>query len=751
MTTKGDPEVKGILHRRHAADFGACAFLLLLFVFFFAPVLFEGKTFFFRDVLSFAYPMKRFIWESFGAGTLPFWWPHIFCGVPFLALMDPAVFYPLNIFLLADNFTTAYNLLFLSQHLLLMVSVYALARTWGLSAGASMISASTALLGGYFLALSSIHNHFQSAVFFPLVLLCFHKFLHTGRARYFVFWVLALVAQILGGSPENCIFTVGILAGYALILTPTDARIKGARRSMSLLGGGILLALGLTAIQLLPTYALLGESVRSGGVPFESVAAWSLDWKLFSGIFAPEPQASLMGQRPQDGGYFISSAYMGIVPAFFLLAGFFLTKKKEVRFWVSVFWIGIFFALGQHNPVYEFFYNWVPMFDLFRYPQKFLFLSSFSLVFLAGHGIDGIMESVSSGKLALRKFIIMLAGVAGCIFLISWLTPQAGVLHAGGLLLLFGIVVSAFCAGKLRPALFKGLILFLVVADLLLKNTSLVPLIDHKFYEEPPPLASKVGTQSENYRVYSGALEKKTIASRENFPRTSNLLFDHLSLRERLYPNLGTIYDLAYADGLLGLELLEPFLWTEILLKSPPEKRRRILKRSNVKYWVTEENEIPPSADRPLGLKTVEVFDDVLPRAFLVAEARQGEEPRLVNTYLDESFDPRSTVLLGEPVSLKTQNDFSGTIENITYGPNRVSVRTIQNGSGFLVLLDSYFPGWKVIVDGKEDRILRANHFFRAVQLSPGKHTVTFTYEPVGFKLGLIISVSTLIIFIVLV
>jgi uncharacterized membrane protein YfhO len=71
------------------------------------------------------------------------------------------------------------------------------------------------------------------------------------------------------------------------------------------------------------------------------------------------------------------------------------------------------------------------------------------------------------------------------------------------------------------------------------------------------------------------------------------------------------------------------------------------------------------------------------------------------------------------------------------------------NDAGILVLADSYYPGWKAYVDGKEEKILRANLFFRAVSLSAGRHTVEFRYEPRSFAIGLAISVGTVIVLII--
>jgi uncharacterized membrane protein YfhO len=60
-----------------------------------------------------------------------------------------------------------------------------------------------------------------------------------------------------------------------------------------------------------------------------------------------------------------------------------------------------------------------------------------------------------------------------------------------------------------------------------------------------------------------------------------------------------------------------------------------------------------------------------------------------------------------------------------------------------LVLTDGYYPGWTVTVDGAAKKLLRANYFFRAVELPAGSHAVEFVYAPASFKLGALISALT--------
>jgi uncharacterized membrane protein YfhO len=62
-----------------------------------------------------------------------------------------------------------------------------------------------------------------------------------------------------------------------------------------------------------------------------------------------------------------------------------------------------------------------------------------------------------------------------------------------------------------------------------------------------------------------------------------------------------------------------------------------------------------------------------------------------------------------------------------------------------LVLLDTYFPGWKVEVDGQPERIFRANYFYRGVKLGAGRHVVEFSYTPEGFQTGMRISFLTFV------
>jgi uncharacterized membrane protein YfhO len=77
-------------------------------------------------------------------------------------------------------------------------------------------------------------------------------------------------------------------------------------------------------------------------------------------------------------------------------------------------------------------------------------------------------------------------------------------------------------------------------------------------------------------------------------------------------------------------------------------------------------------------------------------------------------------------------------------GPNRVTIRAALDAPGYLVLADTWYPGWRAAVDGEPVEILRANYAFRAVRLEAGEHTVEMVYRPTSVLVGGALSLVAL-------
>ena len=745
--------------RRLNKDLTAVFVLAVLFVALFFPVLFEGSIFFFRDIHHFAYPMKLYLARTWAMGEWPFWYPYLFQGMPFLSLMHPGVFYPPSVLFLLKDFLFAFHAYFLFHHLVLMGSVYALCRYWGRSIPAALCASLTALLGGYFLSLASVYNQFQSAIWLPLILLMWQKFMVKGALKFFCGAVVFLAFQVLGGGPENAIFSVLLIYAHSLYLAKDEERFRGfGQKTLAMLALGVA-SLALSAIQWVPTYHFLQELTRGSGLNYAASTRYSLMPGALLDLFLPENFTRFLEQVREQldyMDYFVHSFYMGLVPMFVLFGCLLVGREqKAIRFWLVVFGVGIFFALGMFNPLYALFHEWVPLFDMFRYPQKFFFFTAYSLVFLSGWALDRFVNAITNEITAMKKLLFALLATALVVAGVFGTHANRAGLESLGILLLLALGIFALHLKKLNRSGFFSILLFLMVMDLMGKNAMLVPMIDREFYTEPPPLAKRLGGTANSFRVYNGMLIEKMmgkkissnpLAGRSKTPSSRaarpsyNLLDIQLATREQVYPNIGAIYDLAYVEGSATMKMKSSLLWYESFLLSDIPKKKRILKRSNVKYWVTEDYEQLPSAQYPRGIKKVNVFEGVLPRAFLVGGSRVVPKDELLDIYYDEAFDPLKEVLLDERITWLRDEDFSGRVDRVEYGPNRVRIETNQNAEGMLVLLDTYFLGWRVEVDGQLERIYRANYFYRAVKLGPGYHRIEFYYEPVGLKTGAAIS-----------
>jgi hypothetical protein len=79
-------------------------------------------------------------------------------------------------------------------------------------------------------------------------------------------------------------------------------------------------------------------------------------------------------------------------------------------------------------------------------------------------------------------------------------------------------------------------------------------------------------------------------------------------------------------------------------------------------------------------------------------------------------------------------------------GSTRLTIRAVSDQPAYLLLADTYYPGWVAEVDGQPVDIHRANWAFRAVSLPAGQHEVVFAYQPVSIRIGVAISVMALVI-----
>jgi hypothetical protein len=133
---------------------------------------------------------------------------------------------------------------------------------------------------------------------------------------------------------------------------------------------------------------------------------------------------------------------------------------------------------------------------------------------------------------------------------------------------------------------------------------------------------------------------------------------------------------------------------------------------------------------------------DVLPRALLVHHAEIWDDQNIWKRLKDPSFRPERTVLLasGQPLAQDEPSQATDSVTITEYKPERVALAVATDRPGYLLLTDSWYPGWEAWLDGQPVSIYRADYIFRAVAVPPGKHTVVFEFRPSSFLWGALIS-----------
>ncbi len=144
----------------------------------------------------------------------------------------------------------------------------------------------------------------------------------------------------------------------------------------------------------------------------------------------------------------------------------------------------------------------------------------------------------------------------------------------------------------------------------------------------------------------------------------------------------------------------------------------------------------------------------MFPRTFLVNRIITANSPEdALNKTREIGWETRdSLVIEGAPEELgllKTAPNASGGAEIELYSPEEVDLRVTTANPSFLVLTDTFYPGWNAYVDDKPVNTYRAYGLVRAVFVNAGSHQVSFKYESDSFKIGVyisIISAATLVI-----
>jgi hypothetical protein len=164
----------------------------------------------------------------------------------------------------------------------------------------------------------------------------------------------------------------------------------------------------------------------------------------------------------------------------------------------------------------------------------------------------------------------------------------------------------------------------------------------------------------------------------------------------------------------------------------------------NAKY-VLSEKPLPlnPQVFEPVYANEISIYryKACVDRASVVFDYQVEKDPKAVlDRVRSLNFDPTKVLLLETEPELAREGQSVGVtnaaVQITGYRADEVQLTASLPKPGFLLLLDTYFPGWKATVNGRETSIYRADYNFRAVALPAGNSTVRFVYEPMSVRVG---------------
>ncbi|MBN2374471.1 YfhO family protein [bacterium] len=264
-------------------------------------------------------------------------------------------------------------------------------------------------------------------------------------------------------------------------------------------------------------------------------------------------------------------------------------------------------------------------------------------------------------------------------------------------LLLSSMGIAILCSygiSRMHNASWRYGVAAIIALELLLfAQYPRITWVNPAFLTEPPDLLSKTGEFKYPVRIYhtdmlmdkwiDSSLEKKE---------------DYLLMRYFLPPSYGTAFGLQEVSSYQVLATRLAYNYQQRLATEGPSSP--LLKWAGVAAVITSDAD----AGR-LSRKNIKILltKNVLPRVFI-------------------------------------KQDIQSDVELLRYDAGYVDARVRSSDPCTLVLSEVNYPGWKVIINGKKTMPSFFEETFIAVSLPEGEHSVIFSFDPVSFKAGLIIT-----------
>lgn len=646
------------------------------------------------DVPSFIFPMQQLAVNFLKSGHPPLWNKYILGGTPLLANFQSSPFSPFNFLYFIFNNLTAWSLEVILQHVLAAIFTYLLLRSWKVSKLGSILGGAVFAFSGFNLIWSEWNGHALSAAFIPLLILVESKWFEKGKVIWGILLTLTFALQIFSGYPQVVLYTIITLGIVWFFKIRKDFKFW-IRSLLFILF--IVLGIGIAAPQILPGAELLKYSQRK-------VEPHPFDWAFLPlrktiTFVAPDffgNHSTYNYWGPQD--YTSNTGFVGVVAGILaLFSSLQIKKKKEVLFLLTITLTAL--VLAYPTPISIFL--WKSDFLGFNAASahRSLIIFNMGIAALAAVGFDGLDKKLEF-KYKLLPFSVLFLLLGGFGIYAFSIHQVVGLRN---LILPFAVFFTALFVIFVIPK-FKFVLVFLSVLELFYFGWKFIPFSPRGIVFPDTPVITFLKSQQKPFRVVAD----KVIPI--NF--LMNYGIETLEGYDAVYPENMSSF-IAQINGSLG---------------SANSIRRYgiidnyesdLLDLANVKYLVIYRKDL---ANFLKNKKFKLAFED---KSVAVLENKNAL--------------PRAFMKYGKANSLDE-------VKYITYKDQESLLEVDAKDDGTLLVSDTFYPGWKAYIDGKETRISKSKYSFREINIPKGKHEVRMVYHPNSFYLGLKVSSASLLV-----
>jgi len=445
------------------------------------------------DTLTSYYPWFDVAAYWLKKGVLILWDPYVYAGKVAMGEPQPGLYYPLNWLVMLLPYAgggvspDGMQALLVFNYFLAAYFFYLLARSMDLTPAGSATAGIAYAIGGHMAHLYGYANVLSGFVWLPLAVLFYRKALATDCRRMRIRWALsggiALALSFLPGHHIPPIQSGLLLLLYSVFALLADWRKtawKGKFAVAVTLAATAVTSILLTAVQWLPSaewarrvfrWVGQGDPVKWGeAVPYAALQN--------AGNLNPQDALSLVMPYASVG----PSIYAGPAVAFLALLGILFARGRDAAFFRIALFVYLFLSWGAWSALHGWLNSLVP--GLWFAREVFYYLIPFQacLALLAGWGLDCLIAAYSGPpgeplRVMVRRAgwvmaaLVLLIGAGALTLLIYRELPMnhpyiVRSMSLATFLTALGTLVFMLHTGRIRPALFRSLIIALIVLDL---------------------------------------------------------------------------------------------------------------------------------------------------------------------------------------------------------------------------------------------------------------------------------------------